>query len=333
MFVHFGLYSVYGCGEWGYGLNERIKEDYFTCVNRFKIRKDWAKKLVKTAKNAGCKYINITTRHHEGFSLYDTCGLSDFDAPHSACGRDLIREFVDECNAQGIIPFFYHTCFDWHYQKEYCQKVGIKGFDTQEECETFFRESEYTTALSNLTYGWLSELPGIDLLLFRYMKKVFDAPTSIETNFADSDVLELSKVWKKVNNERHRLLQFVRFQKASDGTFFAPVEPLYNVLPLTIAHFKDRFADQPWLIYDIKRKYGFYYNLKTVEEVTFEDSTQEHLISGMLDESMMDQEEHLFQDLWKTYFKAICIKERLNPRKHKQDMPMRYWKLLTEKQN
>lgn len=188
------------------------------------------------------------------------------------------------------------------------------------------------SALSNLTYGWLSELPDIDQLLFRYMRKTFDAPTSIETNFGDPDVLELSKVWKKVNNERHRLLQFVRFQKASDGTFFAPVEPLYNVLPLTIAHFKDRFADQPWLIYDIKRKYGFYYNLKTVEEVTFEDNTQEHLLNGILDEKMMDKDEHLFQDLWKTYFKAICIKERLNPRKHKQDMPMRYWKLLTEKQ-
>ena len=188
------------------------------------------------------------------------------------------------------------------------------------------------SALSNLTYGWLSELPKIDQLLFRYMKKVFDSPTSIETNFADPDVLELSKIWKKVNNERHRLLQFIRFQKANDGTFFAPVEPLYNVLPLTIPHFKDRFADQPWLIYDIKRKYGFYYNLKTVEEVTFEANTQEHLISGMLDESKMDKEEHLFQNLWKTYFKAICIKERLNPHKHKQDMPIRYWKLLTEKQ-
>ena len=133
-------------------------------------------------------------------------------------------------------------------------------------------------------------------------------------------------------SEHHRLLQFVRFQKASDGTFFAPVEPLYNVLPLTITHFKDRFADQPWLIYDIKRKYGFYYNLKTVEEVTFEDNTQEHLITGILNENMTDKDELLFQDLWKTYFKAICIKERLNPRKHKQDMPMRYWKLLTEKQ-
>ena len=188
------------------------------------------------------------------------------------------------------------------------------------------------SAISNLTYGWLSELPDIDYLLLRYMKKVFDSPVSIETNFADPDILQLSKVWKKVNNERHRLLQFVRFQKASDGTYFAPVEPLYNVLPLTIAHFKDRFSDQPWLIYDIKRKYGFYYDLKRIEEVTFEDNTQEHLVSGMLDESLIDKDELLYQDLWKTYFKAICIKDRLNPRKHKQDMPIRYWKLLTEKQ-
>lgn len=187
-------------------------------------------------------------------------------------------------------------------------------------------------ALSNLTYGWFSELPGIDLLLLRYMKKVFDSPVSIETNFADSDVLELMKVCKKVNNERHRLLQFVRFQKAGDGTFFAPVEPLYNVLPLTIRHFRDRFADQPWLIYDIKRKYGFYYDQNSVEEVTFEDETQAHLITGILQDHQMDKDEKLFQDLWKTYFKAICIKERLNPRKHKQDMPVRYWKLLTEKQ-
>ena len=219
------------------------------------------------------------------------------------------------------LPLFYDEAIHITTSEEKCNRVW-RGL----------QKKLSTSALSNLTYGWLSELPDIDFLLLRYMKKVFDSPVSIETYFADLDVLELSKVWKKVNNERHRLLQFVRFQKASDGTFFAPVEPLYNVLPLTITHFKDRFADQPWLIYDIKRKYGFYYNLKTVEEVTFEDNTQEHLITGILNENMTDKDELLFQDLWKTYFKAICIKERLNPRKHKQDMPMRYWKLLTEKQ-
>jgi probable DNA metabolism protein len=69
-----------------------------------------------------------------------------------------------------------------------------------------------------------------------------------------------------------------------------------------------------------------------VEEVTFEDDAQAHLITGILQDNQIAKDEKFFQDLWKTYFKAICIQERLNPRKHKQDMPVRYWKLLTEKQ-
>lgn len=114
MFIHFGLYSVIGRGEWYYMQYVPDKNEYENTINKFKITKNWAKNLVKTAKDAGCKYITLTTRHHDGFSLYDTCGLSEFDAPHSPTGRDLIREFVDECNKEGIIPFFYHTLLDWH---------------------------------------------------------------------------------------------------------------------------------------------------------------------------------------------------------------------------
>lgn len=188
-------------------------------------------------------------------------------------------------------------------------------------------------ALSCLAQCWLAEEAETPMLLFRYIRKAIDAPRSIETNFADPDVLEFSRMWKRVDWERLRMLQFIRFQKAADGTFFAAVEPEKNALPLAIDHFKDRFADQPWLIYDIKRAYGFYYDLKEVRQVTFEDGSREgHLVTGMLDESLMDKDEKLFQQLWKTYFKAICIKERLNPRKHKQDMPVRYWKHMTEKQ-
>ena len=117
MFVHFGLYSVHGKGEWAYNINITPTE-YEKLFNEFCPDKDWAKNLVATAKGAGCKYITLTTRHHDGFSLYDTCGLNEYDAPHSAAGRDLIREFVDECNAQGIVPFFYHTLLDWH-EKSY----------------------------------------------------------------------------------------------------------------------------------------------------------------------------------------------------------------------
>lgn len=114
MFNHFGLYSVLGTGEWTLNINKVDHEKYNELLNKFKVRKDWAKRLVRTAKKVGCKYITITTRHHDGFSLYDTKGLNNFDAPHSASGRDLIREFVDECNKEGIVPFFYHTLLDWY---------------------------------------------------------------------------------------------------------------------------------------------------------------------------------------------------------------------------
>lgn len=113
MFVHFGLYSVYGKGEWAKHLLHIPDEEYEKAVEIFNPDPDWAKELVLTAKKAGCKYITLTTRHHDGFSLYDTLGLNEYDAPHSACKRDLVREFVDACNEEGIVPFFYHTLLDW----------------------------------------------------------------------------------------------------------------------------------------------------------------------------------------------------------------------------
>lgn len=189
------------------------------------------------------------------------------------------------------------------------------------------------TATVCLAQCWLAEEEETPMLLFRYICKAFNASRSIETDFADPDVLAFTQMWKRVDWERLRLMQFVRFQKAADGTFFAAVEPEKNALPLVVNHFRDRFADQRWLIYDIRRAYGFYYDLHEARPVTFsEDTHASHLITGMLDESLMDKEEKLFQSLWKTYFKAICIKERLNPKKHRGDMPVRYWKYITEKQ-
>ena len=115
MFVHFGLYSVLGRGEWAKQIHEIPQAEYDKLLPKFKIKKNWAKELVKTAKSAGCKYITLTTRHHDGFSLFDTCGLNDYDVMHTPTGRDLIKEFVDACNEGGIVPMFYHTLLDWHH--------------------------------------------------------------------------------------------------------------------------------------------------------------------------------------------------------------------------
>lgn len=231
------------------------------------------------------------------------------------------KTFPDVLLAEGEpLPLFYDEVVTVYTDREKSARVW-KGL----------QKKLSASALSFLTMSWLSELSTIDGLLFRYIRKAVDAPRSIELNFGDEDVLELSKICRKVSFERLRMLQFIRFQKTVDGTFFAAIKPDYNVLPLAVDHFSDRFADQKWLIYDLKRAYGYYYDLSTVTEVSFE-TKESHLISGMLDESLMVKDEKLFQQLWKTYFKSIAIKERINPRKQRQDMPLRYWKYLTEKQ-
>ena len=114
MFVHWGLYSLIGKGEWFFDSKTMPMTEYEKLMGQFTAEDFDGRGLARFAKKSGMKYIVLTTRHHDGFSLYDTCGLNEYDAPHSACGRDLVREFVDGCRAEGIVPFFYHTTLDWH---------------------------------------------------------------------------------------------------------------------------------------------------------------------------------------------------------------------------
>ena len=186
-------------------------------------------------------------------------------------------------------------------------------------------------ALDMLFICYLSEMEGVEIRIFRYIRQALLSEKSIETNFADPDVLELSKIYRKVTREEERIRQFVRFQKTADGLFFAVMDPAYNVLPLTARHFKIRYADQQWVIYDVKREYGLYYNLKTVETVNF-DHLQIDLKTGKLSTDKLDEYEAAFQDLWKDYLKAITIRERKNLKQQRMFMPKRFWKYLTEKQ-
>ena len=115
MFVHWGLYSQMGRGEWIQHQAKICCKEYEKLASTFTASEFDARKWAEIAKDAGARYITLTTRHHDGFSLYDTKGLNCYDAPHTPCGRDLIREFVDACNEFGLAPFFYHTTLDWHH--------------------------------------------------------------------------------------------------------------------------------------------------------------------------------------------------------------------------
>ena len=190
--------------------------------------------------------------------------------------------------------------------------------------------------LRMITVSWLSEERALNQPLFNFICKVFrrEPFDSYERNASDSDVLEVRNTCRRVLHEQLRMKQFIRFQKAKDGTYLAVVSPDHNVLPLIIDHFQDRFNDQPWLIYDAKRHYGYYYDGAAAPiHITFEDEAAVpfNLSNGKLDADVLSENDQIFQQLWRTYFKAICIKERMNPRKQLQDMPRRYWKYMTEK--
>jgi probable DNA metabolism protein len=172
-----------------------------------------------------------------------------------------------------------------------------------------------------------SETP---LLLVKFIRMIIDSNKNQETNFSESLVVDVHKLHQKVIREAQRIQMFTRFQKTVEGSYYASFVPMYDVLPLCIPHFKDRFADQLWIIYDLKRNYGFLYDLKNVTRVVF-DELKVNPQNGQLQNFLLAEDEKLFQRLWKQYYHSICIVERKNPKVHRQLLPQRFWKYLPEK--
>ncbi|TLV03115.1 TIGR03915 family putative DNA repair protein [Dyadobacter luticola] len=181
--------------------------------------------------------------------------------------------------------------------------------------------------------SFLSEQPGAYQDIFEFARYIIDNPAGAEENYGNTYVLAVSQMAQKVHREKHRMEAFIRFQKTTDGTFYAHIEPDFNVLPLLIDHFKKRYADQKWIIYDLKRKYGLFYDLEKVQEVTFDFATEMSSNLNALPAQLLDPKEELYTVLWKDYFKSTNIPTRKNMKLHIRHVPKRYWKYLSEKQD
>lgn len=184
-------------------------------------------------------------------------------------------------------------------------------------------------AIKNIYFAYLSETKGIELLLYRYIRKLFTDQESIHFDYSDRLVLKISQLAKSVGREKHRMEAFVRFQLTQDEIYFANIEPDFDVLPLISKHFRSRYADQQWLIYDVKRQYGIFYNLEKVDIVSLD--LNEIYANSIHKSDRFLNEEYNYQDLWNNYFKSTNIKSRINMKLHIQHVPKRYWKYLSEK--
>ncbi len=113
MFIHYGLYAQLGTGEWSQANQNYTVAEYEQLAKSFAPKEGCAREWCALAKRSGAKYVVFTTRHHEGFSLWDS-KVNPYNS-YNYCGRDLVREFVDACREFDLKIGLYSSLMDWHH--------------------------------------------------------------------------------------------------------------------------------------------------------------------------------------------------------------------------
>ena len=177
--------------------------------------------------------------------------------------------------------------------------------------------------LSTLDAAFRSEEDGIEMKILAYLRKMFrGVDPSYAKNPTSDEMLPIFMTARSVRREVGGMLGMVRFNRMPDGTYFSEIEPKYDILELLIGHFRGRFANERWVIYDSKRDFGVYYDGKNPVEMS---------IPNIRQVSATNTSDNFVQ-LWQDYYKSIAIKERENSKLMKQCLPVRYWKHLPERQ-
>jgi alpha-L-fucosidase len=153
MFVHFGPYSVLGAGEWVMETRPVKGKDYMRLQTLFNPQAFDAKEWVRIAKDAGMKYITFTSRHHDGFSNWDT-KQSDWNIMNTPYGKDLIKQLSDECKKQDVKLVLYYSLLDWmrtDYQYETGRTGKSSGRTEKSNWQSYinFMKAQLTELLTN----------------------------------------------------------------------------------------------------------------------------------------------------------------------------------------
>ena len=160
MFIHWGVYSVLGDGEWVMNNQNISIKEYEKLPSFFNPTEFNAKDWVKIAKDSGMKYITITSRHHDGFSMFNSKATDYTIVKKTPYKKDILKQLADECHKEGIKLFFYYSQLDW-YRDDYFPRgrtgTGIKGRGEGEWDDYIdFMKDQLTELLTN--YG---EIAGI----------------------------------------------------------------------------------------------------------------------------------------------------------------------------
>jgi len=187
----------------------------------------------------------------------------------------------------------------------------------------FFRLRKQVPDAAHTIYSFmLAEKEGMETSLLHYMTLAFKYGDKVNGYLTHSAVLDIVSVAKKAGRELHRMKGLLRFEKLRDGAYLAKMEPDHNIIHPLAYHFRTRLKAQYWFLYDVKRRTAAHWSNGTLQFGTIEQFTTPAL----------SDDEKQVQAMWQTFFKTISIADRKNARLQKSNMPMKYWKYLTEKQ-
>lgn len=228
MFIHFGLYSglagdwkgerVYSA-EWIQNTVGADSETYAAeTFPRFKPSADAAKKWAKLAKDAGCRYAVLTTKHHDGFALFDSAE-TDFDAK-DAFGRDLVREYVDAFRGNGLRVGFYHSVIDWHHPKyDYTMRPSNLPYPRdqiawrEKRADAAPDQAAYKKFLKNQARELLTNYGKIDVIWWDYS----NGAMSGKTGWDAPELIEMSRELQPGIIMNNRLYSYSGFDKNADA--------------------------------------------------------------------------------------------------------------------
>ena len=169
--------------------------------------------------------------------------------------------------------------------------------------------------------AFLSNEEGKEMKIFYFLKEGFKMGKKIYTHQKEPWVQDILAMCRAVGNEAEKFRGILRFSELEDGMLYAVMKPDHDILPILAVHFKERFSQKRWAIYDKGRH----------EAAVYENG---HLFMGTVEKEEKNvkysQSEEDLRRLWRSYYRHMGIEERRNPGERRNFLPKKYWSLLTE---
>jgi len=193
-------------------------------------------------------------------------------------------------------------------------------FDKAARVQKGIRKKISLQAEDYLSYAFLSEDESRYMSLFRYLLLGFKLGKSIDCHLQEDCVLAVHKLARYVGREAHLLTGFSRFAETKQGIFYCSIAPKNNVLRILAEHFSDRMMNQAWVIHDKIRKQAAVYN------------GEYYAIGNVPDGASFEykDKELQIQELWRTFFSSVSIKERENKKLQRNLLPLYFRKSMLE---